>query len=407
MLRGIPSPEAEGMGAISSTLVTENALSTSYNPGYLGVYSQTHFFNAATYTSTIPVSRPGYTTEPSYNASAANVGFNLDRLQDASLPLSIGLGFSTNSVKGGVFSIPNMSPLPPDEFVEIERSNMYSIGIAVNYFVQLGIGVTYKDIRSRVTNISSTYPNGRDFESNGTAFDFGVFLKAPLLGLLSPPMEEGGLAMASTKPFLDITTSYNLQNVGPGMIQTDATVPDPFPRNATMGLGVKLGMTSHSRIQDWELVSLTAAREANDLLVSWHNQDTTWSADGQYYTIDPSYPVYDGIGGSIQVANNLLLGKNNGKVEIRSGLQLNLGEILFLRLGSIEHGVETMSTSGFGIHLAGVWQLLGRADPDLLDGGILGFLGYHFDLQFDYADVRSHEVADRDLTFKSLNIIVR
>src|SRR5438477_10832862 len=60
------TPEGNGMGGLSSTLETDNALGTSYNPGHLGLFAFGHSMNIGVFTSKPTLYVSGYLRNPDY-----------------------------------------------------------------------------------------------------------------------------------------------------------------------------------------------------------------------------------------------------------------------------------------------------------------------------------------------------
>src|SRR5262249_19630288 len=157
-----------------------------------------------------------------------------------------------------------------------------------------------------------------------------------------------------------------------------------LPRHATLGFGIKAGIATHREKYDWEMLAVIAAREANDATLR-NRYDSVFNADGPGtiridQSIDNSAPT-----GGIQFIRNFAVGETNGTVELRSGVELNLGELVYLRAGSIEYLDENVATNGIGICLSGFLKTLDYIEPGLVSEGILSYPLKHMDIRFDYA----------------------
>ncbi|GEM_PF-4704106 len=402
-----PSPESNGMGGISSTLLTQNALTTSYNPGQLALFALGSSFNASAYTSRpqiyyVDALKPG----PVLSTWAGAIGLNLGEYLHSPWPLSLGIGYSRRSLAGLDYQFPGQFKL--DTNMISENQQIASIGFGVDKFIQFGIGVNFKYLEWTMSLAPGALGQPRKNSFNASAWDFGAVLKVPLLELFTHLEEAHSGAISWSSISCDMIFSYNLQNVGHGFVIIDAATEEPFPRNATLGLGFQLGVVSHQDKYNWTPISLTAVREANDLLVRFVGGDTLFNVAGPgTYRVTDTYPEYQGLTGAIQFFKNVIMGQGNGKVEIRNGLQLKLFEALALRRGWIENGTTSTSTYGFGLQLSGFLKFIDSYVSSFTENGPLSFAVKHLDLQFDYAHYNSSQPATDDLTFESLNFVVK
>lgn len=402
-LRAAPSPESNAMGGISSTLITENALATSYNPGHLGLFALTHSLNAGMYLSAPQLYYSGAFQNPLYNALAGNIGFNLGNLLHTQVPLSLGLGYAKSFLTELKWKY--RGQFEPSIFEQSATAQTISLGFAIDYIIRFGMGINYKYINSTTYVTGSNRPLA---VATAPAWDWGLILEVPLVRIISLPVKLEDQTTPSSKPFLNIITAYNLQNVGHGFEAEYISDFYPLPREATLGLSVRLGVISHTEQYDWEYISLIAVREANDLLARWPPQDTTFGVNGPgTFVVNDPHPEYEGLTGAIQFFKNVIMGQSNGKVEIRNGLQVNLGDVLYIRAGSIENAMESVSTSGFGLHVSGMLKLIDQFNPSWVSEGACKFLFKHVDIQFDYAHFNSSQLSRDNTTFESLNIILK
>jgi hypothetical protein len=127
------------------------------------------------------------------------------------------------------------------------------------------------------------------------------------------------------------------------------------------------------------LVSFTLAREAEDLLIIRQS--------------DGSFTYQTGMG-DLSFFENVIEGKLNSKATVRKGWQVQAGEFLFVREGRVSMPGLRYSTSGFGIHLNGLFKLLDIALPEAQEGWIR-YVADHFDLQLSTDITVDGHVSDR------------
>jgi hypothetical protein len=361
------SPEANGMGGSAGTQPTRDALATISNPGQLGLFTLSNMFGAGTYaprTDWIPQFHlPGLT----YGATAVSAGYNFRDLLSLPFSLSAGIGYSRVHIELGTFTVTGSgSPVPIAIFNPNETSQSICTAIGLEYYVRVGIGLSFKRIESILSPFGTEQEQGNG-SARSSAVDFGVLVEVPVARIASELARSSFDIAPHTAPFLDLSFGYVKANVGDKMVYIDAAQADPLPRTATVGLGAEFGLNSNAGSSEWKLASFRVARQADDLLVV-RNPDG--SSDYQ-----------SGLG-DIQFADNVILGKTNGKATVRKGWQVQVAEFLYLRGGSVDGPGLAYSTSGFSICLGGFLKMLGIVSPSLGMDSWVGFTGEHFDLQY-------------------------
>ncbi len=104
--------------------------------------------------------------------------------------------------------------------------------------------------------------------------------------------------------------------------------------------------------------------------------------------------------------NNLVLGKGNTTLLAIKGWQIELGQLLYLRGGSITYpGGPLNSTSGWGVGFDGLVKLLVFLRGLNPNGSFAQFVLEHLELQFNYA--RSSGGIFPAKPFESLDLVVR
>jgi hypothetical protein len=248
---------------------------------------------------------------------------------------------------------------------------------------------------------------GREGVASATTYDIGMIAQLPVLRVID--RITGSLISLSglAEPVLDISFGYARSNLGDDFVPyIDPGQADPLPRSARLGLSYKAGVTRRGPAANWELFSFTLAREAEDLLVERFPAPT----DSFGNTIgDPPPPQYVDGNGAIQFVKNVVLGEGNGRVTLRKGWQLNVGELFFLRGGSVTgRGIE-YTTSGFGVHLGGVLKLFDNLIPAFSSTPFMGFVVSHIDIRYDHAssDYDDPYNPNNGVTFNALSVLVK
>ncbi len=391
-MRITTSPEGNGMGGISASQPTNDAFAPIANPGQLGLFSLTKFFNASTYaprTNWLPAYNISGLT---YGATAFNAGYNFRELLSLPFDLSAGIGYSRVSLDLGTFMV--TGPSDPagtgSSFEAKEHYDSYSVAIGFDYYVRLGLGTNFKKIESQLSPIGTEQGQGSGTATAG-ATDFGLLLEVPVIELISVISETPLEVAPRIVPFLDLSFGYVNANVGDEMSYIDAAQADPLPRTAVAGLGLEAGLLGKSATSDWKIISFRLARQADDLLVSRHP--------------DGTFEYQSGLG-DIEFWQNVVLGQDNARITMREGWQIQAAEIIYLRGGSVESPGLSYATSGYSICLGGLLKLIGLLAQSS-DESWVGFAADHFDVQFHRASYGETESPISGTSTQSLNLVVK
>jgi hypothetical protein len=381
------SVEGNGMGGISASVSTDNAMLVIANPGQLGFLSMKNYVTAGTYiqkTNWLPQLPNG----PTYNTSAINVGLDLTRVTALPFPISLGLGYSRVFYDFGDFlSAPSTSESIA-RFNPYEKSDCFSIGLGLDHLIRLGVGLNFKWIESNLTTTS-----GPEVIGKVTAIDFGAVLTVPITRIASASMVRPLELFPKVVPLLDVTIGYARSNVGDEIRYFDTGPADPLPRKATLGLSIEMGVVSKALSSDWKVLSLVWARQVEDVLVKRYPDE---------------HFEYQGWFGDIKPFDNLILGKWGGNVVLRKGWQFEVGEILSVRGGSFTGtGSLSYGTSGYSIRLSGFLKLIEAMNRAAVSGTWLRFVGDHFDLQYHSSSYGGPPSTASGTSFMGLNLVVR
>jgi hypothetical protein len=173
-----------------------------------------------------------------------------------------------------------------------------------------------------------------------------------------------------------------------------------------IGMSCKAGLVLPIGSAKWEVISLTLARQVEDVLVERFAEVV--DSNGNVVAYAPRPRCNSGLG-SIQFFNNLLLGEGNSHVTLRKGWQLNLGEFVSLRGGSVHGKTDSYSTDGWGLQLRGLLKLLDEVSPEFSDSPLPMFVLNHVDLRYDHASSAydDPENPNDGVTYNSISVVVK
>jgi len=367
------------------------------NPGQLGLSSLNNYFSGSTYTPKTQWLPQFRLSDLTYNVSAVNAGVNLARAFDLKLPISIGLGYSRVFLNLGKFTVTNPGgPTPIGTFESWERSESFSVGAGIDYFVRLGVGVSYEKIVSNLSSIGTEQEGGTG-KASGSATDIGLLLEVPIIDIVGKAKGEPIVLGYGLTPLVSLSAGYAYQNHGRSISYADAAMSDPLPRNVVMGISTELGLVLNTNDHPWKVITFTLAREAEDLLI-------VRKPDGMF--------EYQSGLGDISFFKHIIQGKlgSNERPNLHKGWQLAFGEVLYVRGGSFAEspyfGNRNYTTGGFGIRLGGFFKLIAAIDSDALSDGSLSFLANHVDLMYDHAGYATTGPLG-DTKFDALSIVIR
>ncbi len=371
------SPEANGMGRISGSMMTNNAMAIIDNPGQIGFQSLDNYFNTAFFnkkTDWLPVFQQ---QDMTYEARAFNFGLNLQKVLPLPFGLSAGFGYSRINLSLGEFVITNGDPTTLGTYYAQENAEMYSFGIGLEYFIKIGLGCTMKKIESDLTpHYRLPYPNNTP---HAYATDIGVVAQLPVTSIIEEVNGSELKFAGFFKPQMDINLSYARSNDGGDIMYISAYQADPLPYKTSVGLNFKFALR-YTNNCDVELFSIIHAREAEDILITrWVNYDNDGNYTGNAWSYD------DGLG-DIQYAKNLLFGETNGRISLRKGFQITMLELFEYRKGSLsEPGLEH-TTDGYGLNSKGLISIVDIFAPNLLsENTIFGYFFHHAEIRYSIA----------------------
>jgi hypothetical protein len=273
-----PSPSLSAMGATGTALPTEDPFGFLWNPAQLGYTSQTNNLSFIFYPSKLEWI-PAFNLDLELKGIALNAGYNFKDL--IGFPLSFGFGYSNTEINFGEFiRTGEGGPEPIGTFGAKDYYNAYSFGLGIDYFVQLSVGYTIKDVTSILSDRGSEESPWGSW--TGGAYDFGILMNVPVIRLINEdlllPLDDG----LNGKPTFAFSLGYSKSNMGDEVYYIDKNQADPLPRVDRTGYGFSAGFDLISKNLQLNLMTISFTSEAEDILVTrdsiggWEYQ-STWS----------------------------------------------------------------------------------------------------------------------------------
>lgn len=337
-----PSARANGLGGASITLVDEE--SSISNPGALGLFHLNHFFSFSAPNNTAWLPKLADDINLKAFSFSAGLPATLSPANTASqFKLAFAGAFSKVSLDFG--RIPRTDAFGNivgfDE--PVDKVESFSFGIGAEYFLRLGVGLTYQDVTSMLINIGAGQQAGLE-KAHANAGLIGVILEAPFSSILSAG--RGSLARGERPPWdltlsvARVTTIFSDVIIFPGALQVDRMAE------------VKRSGHSLYAALNGDHVSRLSLR-----LVYENDSDGADSSAG---------------------------------VTRRSGIEIGLYDIAYLRSGVIDDvriSRRKVKTYGFGLRLRGLLELVLSGAP-ASESFAGSFLARRLDVRLDYSRIK-------------------
>ena len=325
-----------------------------------------------------------FTTIGNYSVStySAELGVGLTRYINTPFKMSAGIGYSRIGA--------NSLGYPYSRDYERADNAVFSLGLEDMVKIGLGLGLNW-------TSSNYQYAPSQNLESSTAAYSYGAILQAPLAEIIAGRREESDRSRSSLLPIADFTIAYAMKDMG-----NDVNNSSLFSRQGDLGINFELGVESRFDGHKWKLLSVILAREADEQLIRTDSSLFIENGDSAYIYSD----VYTGSIRHMSPYRNIVLGRSGGRVGVRSGLQVQAAEFLYIRLGSADgQSLGGYSTFGFGIRLIGLMRLLCLISNNPRPQGLLmSALTDHVDLEYDYSRMTNWNGGP---TFNELSLLVR
>ncbi|MFN0156638.1 MAG: hypothetical protein ACKVRP_01040 [Bacteroidota bacterium] len=394
-----PSPETNGWGNVGTAVISDNPIANIANPAQLGVFSLGNYFAASSYVGDRQWLPQFQQSDLTYSVWAMSAGYDISESIDLPFPIGIAVGYSRVDLNLGEFVITSSSgPDPIGTFSAFEKAEAVSIGVGIDYYVRLGLGMSFNNVVSSLSPVGTGQAMGPG-KAEVSVTDFGLLLDVPVMDILGKINDERMAIAPNIFPLANISAGYAHRNHSNKGIVYYSNQADPLPRNVTIGLSVEAGIATIAGNQDWRLLTFSLAREAEDLLVVRNADGTSEYQSGL---------------GDIAFFKHVIRGELSAdeRVNLHKGWQFNLAEIVYIRGGSFAEspnfGNRHFSTSGIGIHSSGVFKMIEALSPETLAGEVGAFIRDHLDIAYDRAEYTApynHPLSNT--TFQSLTLVVR
>jgi hypothetical protein len=365
-----PSPALSAMGATGAALPTEDPFGFLWNPAQLGYTGQINNLSFIFYPAKLEW-LPAFNLDLELKGIALNAGYNFKEL--IGFPLSFGFGYSNVDFNFGTLG-------GEDSY------NAYSFGLGMDYYVQLSIGYTIKD----VTSILSDQPIGEEQsigKAETTVNDFGILLNVPVTKLINKdlllPIDE----KLNGKPTFDFSLGYSKSNIGDEIYYIDPAQADPLPRTDRTGYGLSAGFDLISDNISINAINLSFTVQADDILVT---RDTTGHSE------------YQSTWSDLNFWKNIVMIEGDEDIVSRTGTKLEFVESFAYYFGhfSGKGYPDARETNGYEIRAKGLFKLwaLWVKDP------IADFFRDYFDIIYYNTNYFNDSWAETKMTGLALYV---
>ncbi len=398
------------MGGAGAAIVSNNPFAPMLNPAQLG-FSSLRGDVSVGFVPSLAIS-PYYssTYSPAWyltnmsSAFAVNFKLPLNRFWHG-LPFAVSVGAGYSDIKYVFGFNSNGAPYVGSR---TDYLNDITLGLGVKYIARLAMGFTIAPVTDKY------YVSPGSFTASTTTHSIGAILQIPILLLASKIAHAPVPAVSDLSPVFNITVGYSARNLG-----THQYYEEPgLPGEADLGWNIELGLKTRVDGHKWRWVSFTFLREADASLFSL---DSTMASVplrirfpnsnyNYYYTYKKGlggFHLYDNlIAGKPTAFENFVYGETAGNIGIRKGAQLELGQFIYLREGSVtEAGLPTYTTYGWGLRLNGLVKTLLFIHLLNQNNGMTELLLDHFNLEFDYSKATGGPFQGEP--FENLSLVVR
>ncbi|UCE66506.1 MAG: hypothetical protein JSU85_00400 [Candidatus Zixiibacteriota bacterium] len=164
------SPRSAAMGFCGVNLV--DGRSSFHNPAAMGLYHINNDFSA----TWVGYPKFNYPYDRLYNfGMSARIPYISDYLYRGDrFKTALSVGYSLSRL--------DYRPWGEPEYIWFDRSSYYSVGIGFEYFVKLGFGYMYNDVK---TTLRSSFPEYYGTRVESSARDYGLIIELPVIEVLA------------------------------------------------------------------------------------------------------------------------------------------------------------------------------------------------------------------------------
>ena len=381
------SPLFIGAGNVGTASPMQEAMGFYYNPAQLGYFSLENNLSIS-YMPQKTEWLKNYFPNISIRSFGFAAGYNFKKNSN-DLPLSIGVGYLHNKFSYGEFvrTGPD-SPDPIGRYESYDKFDCFSLGVGYGDLVKFNLGFSIKSYQSYPGDspiIQEVDPDGYD----GTAFDFGLMIVAPLSDMLFPNQKiilDGGSFL---KPNVDFVLGYSLLNIGKEVVYTDSEQKDPLPRTARLGYSFNFSLDLQSNKSTFNFFSYSFSVEADDHYLI---KRSTYGGSFEYQNIL----------GDIKFGRNLIELRADDYATVHRGHILRFFETVIFTSGRMHGGgYDHRKTDGLGVSSEGLIKLYSLLAAD----SIVDYVAKHFVVE--YYDTNIFVDSDAESNFKGLVLNVK
>lgn len=315
-----------------------------------------------------------------YNSTAFNLGYNFKNELNG-LNLSVGAGYIHNRINFETFSGSE----------SYDSYNSYGLGVSIDYYVTLALGITFKNIHSELGESPFGEIQKRSLDAN--AIDYGFLLILPVTDLFDNTIKLSD--NSKLIPEFNYSLGYSRLNIGDEVYYIDPAQKDPMPLSARLGHTISLGCNYESDDISINLIDYDLILEADDILIS---REMRAGVDELNREIS-----YQGMLGDIDFGKHLIQLKGDDNVVVHKGNSISLVETITILNGSFvgrgySRGVKTY---GLIMSSSGLFKWLGF----MSENNTIQFIANHIELKYINSTIFDGELIETDLSGFSVSFI--
>jgi hypothetical protein len=363
-----PSPQFSGLGWTGVSLPNDDAFGFYYNPAQLGYFGQNHNLSFQTYPGS--VNWFNFDQINLYGA-AFNIGYNFKN-ELSGLNLSAGAGYIHSKFSYGTFIGPSGSYESYDSF------DAYGFGAAIDYYVTVAIGITFKNIQSQLAEAYS-----KPLDAN--AIDYGLLLKFPVMDLFNNYIIELP-NLTKLIPEFNYSLGYSRLNIGDEIYYVNPAQRDPLPLTARLGHTFNIGL----------------GYESDDIFINVIDYDLILEADDILIDTESGEFSYQEMLGDIDFGKNLVQLKPDNNVVVHKGHEIKLVETIAILNGTFTgRASRGIKTDGLVISSVGLFKWLGS----ITENNVLQFIANHIELKYTSSTISYGPSLATDFSSLSVSLL--
>jgi hypothetical protein len=352
-----PDPQSFGLGMSGVSLPSNDPTGFYFNPAMLGYSSQTKNLSIQFYTDKV-IWLPGrISSGTTFNNIGITAGYNFENILNG-LNLSAGLGFISNKFDYGWSYAYDQSSRTNIYYDAFDKYNAFGIGVSLNYYINLSLGLTFKAIDSKIGPFANE-------EIMPNAVDWGVLLNVPVSKLVADDLIYKPFENTFLKPVVNLSMGYSRSNIGNEVSYIDPAQKDPLPLTARLGYTISLGSDLLVNNHSINFFTYDITIESEDLLIN--------PIPGVGFS-------YQGLLGNLKPWENLIEWKQTTKMTLRKAQKFSLFETISFLNGSYYNSSPGDNwTNGIMVSTNGIFKLLSW---NFYDNQYVKFFLDHFEIQY-------------------------